>query len=238
MRVSADLSAAVRADHVDVWQLELDRGRDGDLALLSGDERERAARFRYEVDRSRFVTGRAMLRRILACYVGCDPASVPLVYGEFGKPALAGSAGPFFNLSHSQDVGLLAISGREVGVDVEHPSGQVDDQVAERFFAGDEVEMLRSLPPGSRMRAFLSCWTRKEAYLKAKGGGLRFPLDRFAVSLVPGDEARMLWSELDRDTDRWSLVDLSDHVPPCVAALAVPGGSPTVQFHHYGGDIL
>jgi phosphopantetheine--protein transferase-like protein len=125
----------------------------------------------------------------------------------------------------SLDLGLYAITrGRELGVDLEHFRPALEhERIAERFFSPREVATLRTLPVESRQEAFFACWTRKEAYLKAKGEGLMRGLEQFTVSLVPGEPAALLSTEGDpQEAVRWSLRELSPR-SEYVAALAVEG---------------
>jgi len=166
-------------------------------ALLSDAERQRASRFLFDRDRDRFIVGRARLRQLLAARLGTRPESVELVYGAHGKPALArwfADSDLRFNLSHCDDVTLYAFSfGREIGVDVEAVRVIRDaDDIAARFFSHRENQAYRALEPRDRPLGFFQCWTRKEAFIKALGDGLSYPLDRFDVSLTPGVPAEIL----------------------------------------------
>jgi len=210
---------------VDIVCFPLDRARPDDEAVLAPEERERADRFRFARDRRRYITGRAELRRRLAQRCGAAPGHLQLVVGPQGKPRLGEHDGVDFNLSHSAGWALLAITtGVTVGIDIEAVQpGIAGSGVAEHFFAPTEVRHLQSLPEHERDQAFVQCWTRKEAYLKGKGGGLSLPLDGFDVSFGPGRPARLLRSDTDpSDCRTWTLVDLTEIVPPqFVAALAV-----------------
>lgn len=190
--------------------------------LLSADERERADRLRFERDRRRYVVGRALLRTLLARYTAAPAEELAFGYGELGKPWL--DAGPSFNLSHSGDVALYAFAAAgELGVDVELDDADfATDRIAERFFSPAEVSALRSLPPAAQPRAFLRCWTRKEAFVKARGDGLSLALDSFDVTLAPDEPAALLrtaWSR--REPREWQIEDLSDPGGGYVAALAI-----------------
>ena len=159
---------------------------------LSDVERARAERFVFARDRRRFIVGRARLRHFLASRLWTRPDRVELDYGPRGKPRLAGGCADSdlrFNVSHCEDVALYAFSsGREVGVDVEAVRELRDaDAVAARFFSARENEAYRALPPCDRPLAFFRCWTRKEAFIKALGDGLYFPLHAFDVTLAPGE---------------------------------------------------
>jgi 4'-phosphopantetheinyl transferase len=153
---------------------------------------------------------------------------VELSYGHRGKPALGAShAAPAlrFNLAHSDGLGLCAVaSSRDVGVDIERLRPDfADDGAAEHFFSRAEVTALRTLHGERRARAFFDCWTRKEAYIKARGDGLWLPLDRFEVSLEPGDPPALLATHDEpAEAARWSLLDL-DAGPDYAATVAVEG---------------
>jgi 4'-phosphopantetheinyl transferase len=209
------------AREVHVWSLELRNDADALESLLSDDELERADRFHFERDRRRYVTGRGLVRTVLARYLGRDPVSLAFRYGPYGRPELAELP---FNVSHSGDLALVAVGLQpDIGVDIERLRPEpAEEQVAERFFSPNEVAALRSLPRADQPRAFLACWTRKEAFIKALGNGLSLALDSFDVTLRPGEEPALLrtaWSA--SEPRRWSLLDLSASFPGHVAALAV-----------------
>ena len=192
-------------------------------ALLAADERERAAAFHFARDRNRYIVGRGLLRSLLGGYAGRPPQELRFAYGAFGKPVLA-DAGPHFNLSHSGPLALLAVSAdTEIGVDIE--VDHVDfaqERIAERFFSQEEVRVLRSLPKRHQPHAFMTCWTRKEAFIKARGDGLSLRLDSFDVSLAPHAPAALLRTEWSADEPvQWWLRDLSDSSRGYVAALAM-----------------
>lgn len=197
-------------------------------ASLGDDERERAARFRLERHRQRFVAAHGALRAILGLYLSRPAAALGFERGPQGKPRLQEAAGVpdlRFNLAHSRDLALCAVArGAEVGADVEAIRPMPDaERIAARFFSAREQAMLRELPPGRREEAFVLGWTRKEAYLKAQGSGLSQPLSGFSVSLQPGEPARLLDVEgHPGEAARWSLVALSP-APGYAAALAVEG---------------
>ena len=219
-------------DTVHVWLAGLDGMKEsipGFRDTLADDERERAQAFCLPRDRDRFILARGILRALLARYLGADPQEIRLRYERHGKPALAPESallGLSFNLSHSDGLALFAITrGRRVGVDVERV--REDElsltEIARRSFAPREARTLTALPAPARPRAFFACWTRKEAYLKARGDGLMFPLDRFDVSLAPGDPPRLLEVRGEpAESARWSLAAL-DAPPGYEAALAVEG---------------
>jgi 4'-phosphopantetheinyl transferase len=211
------------------------------LTTLSSDERARAERFRFERDRRRFIAGRGLLRAVLAGYVSTAPESLGFTYNEYGRPSLDNERlqPPLhFNVSHSGEVALYAVArGRQLGVDVEWMRRDVAcEEIARRFFAPGEVERFLSLPPSDRTTAFFACWTRKEAYIKAKSRGLSIPLDQFEVTLGPDESAELLRVEWDADESRrWSLVELPMDTG-YKAALAVEGRDWTLRQWEWDRD--
>jgi 4'-phosphopantetheinyl transferase len=215
-----------------VWRADLDvPGEDVERfgQQLSADEHARAGRLRFERDRKRYITGRGILREILARYIGTEPAALCFSYGEHGKPELVGEGeyGLRFNVAHADAVFLCAVAeSHEVGVDVErveHFDG-IDD-VAEEMFSLAERAVYRSLPPDERVDAFAACWTRKEAFIKAIGEGLSYPLHQFDVSLAPGDTPALLriGGSLDAAA-HWCMAAMNpaaDYVAAVVAAASV-----------------
>jgi 4'-phosphopantetheinyl transferase len=187
-------------DAIEIIVTRLDVGPEALLtsaAMLSEAERQRANRFAFDRDRRRFTVARSRLRQLLGARLDMRPDSVELMYGKHGKPALArrfAASGLRFNVAHSDDVAVYAFSrGREVGIDVETVRVLPDaDDVAASFFSRRENEVYRSLAPRDKPLGFFNCWTRKEAFIKALGDGLYHPLDRFDVSLAPGEPARIL----------------------------------------------
>ncbi|HEX6802728.1 MAG TPA: 4'-phosphopantetheinyl transferase superfamily protein [Terriglobales bacterium] len=195
------------------------------LSLLSEDERHRMARFRFHGDRRDFAFARGMLRTVLASYLDCDPGEVRFSYSRHGKPALTGKHAESrlqFNLSHTAGYVLLAVCfDREVGVDVERLRADLDvESLAKRFFSAAEQDAMSRLRPGLRARAFFHCWTRKEAFLKAKGGGLMLPLEDFDVSLEPDEENIDLVTRPEaHEAEQWRILNVP--VPEEYAAAVV-----------------
>lgn len=207
--------------------------------LLAPDEWARADRFRFDQHRRQFTVARGVLRTLLGRYLEVDPRRVEFRYGSHGKPELGGAlAGSDlrFNVSHSGELALYAVSrGRELGVDIElvHP---MDDgmEIAERFFSAAENVVFRSLAASAREEAFFNCWTRKEAYIKAVGEGLSFPLHAFDVSLAPGEPARLLGARDPEQAARWTLREL-DPAPGYKAALVAEGDGWEVECWAWDG---
>jgi 4'-phosphopantetheinyl transferase len=219
-------------DEVHVWRAALDQTPsqvDSCLCTLASDERARAERLRFTRDRKHFIVARGALRMILGLYLNQAPERLLFRYSSHGKPAIALESGEHpihFNISHSHGVALYAIAlGRKLGVDLEFMRFNLDvEQIAQRFFSRQEMSTLLALPTALRTFAFFLCWSRKEAYIKARGEGLSLSLDQFDVSLIPGEPALLLSTRPDSDEVlRWSLLDLSAGLPGYGAALAVEG---------------
>jgi 4'-phosphopantetheinyl transferase len=222
-------------DQVHIWRVPLNHSSDLTAALLkvlSRDERERAARYHFDKDRNQFIQARAALRFILGEYLSADPSTLSFSFGPQGKPALTnGHSDLRFNLSRRDGLALIAITrGRDIGVDVELvQTGLSFFQVADVSFSSTEIAALRDLPESLQAKGFYNCWTRKEAYVKARGEGLSFPLKQFDVSLTPGDPAKLLavrdtlssGNKVD-EVDRWTMEELSVG-EEYVAALGVEG---------------
>lgn len=174
--------------------------RTGDVSPLSGllddSERRRASRFRFARDAQRFIVSHAALRLIISEFAAIPAPDLIFEYNAYGKPRLAQDDKLFFNLSHSGEWALCCVTRLgEVGIDIECCRNIDDGAFASRFFSDCEHDALSGLPAEQREKGFFSCWTRKEAYIKAKGRGLSLPLDRFSVQCLPDLPAALLASE-------------------------------------------
>jgi 4'-phosphopantetheinyl transferase len=216
-------------NEVHVWKINLKApGLCDNREILVNDERVRASRFRFHTDSDRFVAARSSLRTILARYLRTRPAEVEFGLNPFGKPYLTGGEdklGLRFNLSHSHNMALLAVArNRDVGVDIEFRRADLaTDEIARRFFSLAERNQLEAIVPEQKTEAFFNCWTRKEAYIKARGEGLSFPLDQFDVSFAPDAPPALLGNRRDaNEVSRWSFEELSP-ADGYAAALTVEG---------------
>jgi len=208
---------ALADQDVHVWCADLDPvGANCEILVetLSPDEQARAARFHFDQHRNRFIAARWSLRGILGSYLNATPAEIVFAYGAQGKPLLAGdlAASPIqFNLAHSQNLALIAVTrGRDIGVDVEAMRPMTElKEIARRFFSPAEAERLEKVPEADQVRAFFTCWTRKEAYIKATGLGISAGLDKFEVSFSPHDPPALLRHYADpHEPGQWTLFHL------------------------------
>jgi 4'-phosphopantetheinyl transferase len=233
-------SLVLTEDQVHVWFISLSSLSariDRLWGYLSEDERERAARFRFDRDRDRYIASRGVLRQLLGRYLGSKPVELCFQYGQHGKPELLESwnqARIRFSLSHSEGYAAIGVCrGRDIGVDMEVLRHVADmDHLADRFFSPVERTDFQSLPESHKSQAFFNCWTRKEAYLKALGWGLALPLDSFDVSLRPGDPVRLLKVNGSPDEARqWKLHEITLGMG-VAAALAVRGHNLQITMHN------
>ena len=174
--------------HCRLWQVDLDATPAPQaVACLSEAEWERARRFVFKRDRNRFIAAHAALRETLSTQCGIPASMLEFAVGPFGKPSLVEHDGLHFNLSHSQSLALIAVcDDAEVGADVELLRPMPDaEALAETYFTPAERRALAALAPEARDRAFLCCWTRKEACLKATGIGLSVDTRSFEVGVSP-----------------------------------------------------
>lgn len=219
----------IESDEIHIWlvPLEVDPSIINHLRqIISDDERIRADRFRFERHRNRFIVARGLLRVTLALYLKKDPIELIFNYNDYGKPVLAEQSGGDrlkFNVSHSHVLALFGITlDHEIGIDIERIRPDFAElKIAQRFFSAREVEVLMSLPEAIQKSAFFNCWTRKEAFIKAKGKGLSIPLSQFDASLAPDEPAELLTVKNEpQEAARWLLYNL-DPGEDYKAALAV-----------------
>jgi 4'-phosphopantetheinyl transferase len=196
--------------------------------ILSAEEKQRAAQFRFDRDRDRFIVARGGLRLILGWCLDLPPYELTFAYSAYGKPALPKGLSRHdlrFNISHSGEIAVLGVAnGRELGIDIEQIRHDVDmELVATRFFSAAEQAALQEVPKNRKLDSFYACWTRKEAFIKALGQGLSLPLDSFDVSLTPGLPPQILAARSEpQPWLRWSLQEINVG-PGYQACLAVEG---------------
>ena len=210
-------NTGIPTGRVDVWSVRLDEPAKAgsEVVVLSPDEIARANRFHFEKDRIHFTQCRSALRAVLASYLAIPAAEIRFEYLTSGKPQLAAEQNPIvlqFNVSHSANMALIAVgSEHRLGVDIEKIRDHVDTvTLAERFFSLRERAGLQALPDHLRVSGFFACWTRKEAFLKATGEGLSFPLEDFSVTTHPDLDPELVEVKGSMgEGKQWFLADLS-----------------------------
>jgi 4'-phosphopantetheinyl transferase len=207
---------------VHLWRVNLDQFA-GLGEILSRDELERAARFRFDRDRIRYVAGRSALRFLLGGYLKRNPGDLVFSYGPAGKPSLSEIS---FNLAHSGAHGLIGVAAEKlIGVDIEEVRALPDlDDVARTVFAPGELVRWRGLDSRDRVSAFYRIWTRKEAYLKAMGEGIAHRLQKFEVAFEPNESERIISGA----EGVWSLHDVSPS-EDLIAAVAYEGSAVGIE---------
>jgi 4'-phosphopantetheinyl transferase len=214
-----------------IWLISLDIAK-YDLHVLrrhlSIMELAKAERFHFDIDRNRYVIGRGVLRLLLEQYLNVPPAHLEFCHNQYGKPFLdphCNSMGILFNVSHSSEIMICAItSAREIGIDIEYVSSDIDVlELADRFFTPQEAVLLKSLHEEDRRESFYVFWTIKEAYLKALGTGIANGLDHFDIPFpVLESLLRNRNAKTQTRWRKWRLKILRQS-PGYIAAIAVKG---------------
>jgi 4'-phosphopantetheinyl transferase len=219
-------------EEVHLWRLNLDGDEEARFCLLSDSEQARAERFHFERDKRRWITGRSLLRVILGRSLGAAPETLSFEMGPWGKPGLPGCS-LRFSMSHSGGAALLALAWQqEVGVDMEAVCRDFSaEELAPQVLSARERAWLRERAPEQRSRAFLTLWTAKEAYVKATGQGLSFPLTRLTLLPNAGTDQ---FDDLSAASSCPIFVRQIDGGPGYLAALAVEGApASSVQFFDF-----
>ncbi len=202
------------SEEVHVWKIHLKIDPEEQATLwkyLNSEEQKRANRFHFEKDRLAYIAVRGHLRELLSRYLKINAADLRFDYNPYGKPFLK-EYSIEFNVSHSNQWGLIALDSRyPLGVDVEWMRPDFAGlKIARRFFSARETEELKRLPDELQEKGFFNGWTRKEAYIKARGEGLHIALNSFDVTLSPGEEPRLLSTRREpQDYRNWRLYALS-----------------------------
>lgn len=235
---SASRLPALAQHELHVWRASLDVSPAVIHRLenrLSTDEKERAEKFLVPRARQRFVAARGILRELVATYLEIEPTKVEFLYGPQGKPSLSSvhHSKVCFSISHSREMGLFAFANcGDVGVDIEQVKPDFKGmEIASHFFSSEEIAALAKLPPELGVEAFFACWTRKEAYVKARGEGLSIPLRSFTVSFA--DSKQLL---LDETGAAWSCCAL-EPAPGFAGAVVAAGENWSLQCWEWSGGV-
>jgi 4'-phosphopantetheinyl transferase len=239
--VSQLLDYNIEHDGVHVWKSQFQ----ADPAVmrqftetLSREEIDRARRLVRGSDRDRYIFSHGLLRTILSSYLICDPRQLNFNTNQFGKPFLAtpyAESEMRFNLSHSRDMTLIAVScGIEVGIDIEYMRAIKDArQIANQSFSCHERQILNALPPAELEKTFYSIWVAKEAFLKGIGKGLSYPLDRFSILFSNTTNDGVVYiSDGLTDAFPWNVLRLFPG-DGYAAALATEVPESNLKFYEY-----
>ncbi len=200
-------------------------------SFLSADELYKANRYKFEKDRVHYITGRALLRNILSRYLNQFPGEIVFSYSDKGKPFIKDTEVKF-NLAHSGGRAVYAVANNiDIGIDIEFMRELPDAlQIAKRFFSEKEVDEFSEIREVDIRTAFFNCWTRKEAFIKAVGEGLSYPLKDFSVTLKPGDKPEILWiKDKAEEVKYWSLINI-DTDENYISSLAVKAENVKVVY--------
>lgn len=226
---------ALAAGRIQVWRLRVREAPAEVANVLSAQELESIARRRREEDRQSLTASYAALRLLLGAVLRCRPHDIRYAIGPHGKPRLPGKRpAAHFNLSHSGELCLIALCpDREVGVDVEQVDRCPDaTDLARRFFHSAEVEALEAMPEGDRARAFMRLWVCKEAYVKARGGGLSMGLNNFAVPLAQAGAEALTVQMFGQEDSNWRL-RLLEPEAGYVGAIAAEGEDWSTELYSF-----
>ena len=230
-------------DQVDIWTISLVQSEmviNNLFWLLSDEEKEKLIRFHFPQDRHRFIICHGAVRQIVSQYLAVEPDQVIFYENQFGKPIFRNELGEIaiqFNLSHSEDLAVLALTPiRNIGVDIEfiHPFTDYL-KLAATYFSPEEIVYIDSLSENIKLNAFYKLWTRKEAFLKAIGKGLSFPLNDFSMMGPPSFEFRKVkLSWRSALAGYWYFIDLQIE-EGYSSTLVIEGDKVSVlKFHQWG----
>lgn len=198
------------------------------VKFLNSKEIERAERFHKEIDRNYFIIYRSILKIILAAYTKTSAKDVEFEYGSNKKPYLADYPWLHFNISHSQDYAVIAVSRKNVGIDIEYMSKDFDfANIVPDIFEDKEISVIQNAI--NKNAAFYTLWTRKEAFVKGVGKGI----DEDFKYIPCLDGSHSIDSKLTKITDNWQLhsFDLAEHYLGAVAYNSLSTISENLVFY-------
>ncbi len=224
--------------NIHVWVVNFDIVQEKITRLhgfLSEEEIIRASKFRFKKDKISSIISRGTLRFLSGKYLEKEPGEIKFKYGEFGKPEYNLDTKLKFNISHSGKVVVLGfVLNDDIGIDIEEIKTDFDVlDIASNYFSNKEIEFLRKTPVENHVKNFYRCWTRKEAFIKAKSQGLSFPLDSFSVSINSDEKAELLETLWDKkEKDLWQIIPFETEVN-YKAALAVKGQVQSIKYFNF-----
>ncbi|MBY5583737.1 4'-phosphopantetheinyl transferase family protein [Rhizobium leguminosarum] len=198
-----------------LWQYFKNEGdRNRWMQSLSADERERAATYRFERDRTSFIAGRYLLRRLLSVHTGASPGKLLLSPDNRGKLRLEGRERPQFSLANTDGLVAVAVASAcdHLGIDCERADTEIEAAAVDSYCSADERRWLAELPASERGRAAAALWTLKESHLKALGVGLREDPRNVAFSWNDGIPVMVDGGDRDRQWHHRLVESGSQHV--------------------------
>ena len=217
----------LKCNRIDIWQYSLEQSWPEAFLLLNTVEQHRAKRYHFERHQRRFIIARAMLRTILSRYLQCDTSAIAFSENVYGKPALAGNAILQFNLSHSRESALLAIGHTHpLGIDLEYFSNRSLTGISRLVFSEAEISQFSRVTPANRSLSFFHIWAQKEAFIKACGMGLSYPLQAFDVPHLPPTHKVITDPRHHKD---WMMRSFMPE-PACCAALCCHLDTNTLRY--------
>lgn len=229
-------------DKIELWLAFCDEIADEGLLadyrqLLVEEERQKEARFHFARDRHCYLITRALVRTVLSRYAAVTPQDWRFVEDAYGRPQIVNEDPAArrisFNISHTRSLVVLGVTcERALGVDTEDVhTRRAELEIAEHYFAADEVAQLRATPQELQQTCFFEYWTLKESYIKARGLGLSLPLDQFAFDLSQQRSVRIgFHPPLIDDPARWIFWLLRADADHYVAVCAERAGREAPQL--------
>lgn len=186
-----------------------DFSKDALIEILSPSECQKVKSFRLEEEQNQFLISKALLKLILARYTGQTAQSIQLSYSINGKPYITNKSGVQFNLSHTGNALLIGFTKNvDIGVDIERVNRTVNfSKIIPLLYSEKELETFNSLKDNDKNDSFFKSWTCKEAFIKAKGSGLTFPINQLELSLLDGEKVKIQntpWDFLEKEY--WDII--------------------------------
>lgn len=213
---------------IDIWRFSLASAPQNADSIMDQAEINRADRFYFAKHQRRFLAARTTLRLILAYYANIPASNLVFTYNQYGKPALQDVSFIQFNLSHSADLALLAV-GMDVplGIDLEFFSARPYQGISEQLFSPQENKGFNHLPQALKPLCFFHIWAQKEAFIKACGLGLHYPVQQITVPTLPPTDCAIMDPMTQK---KWQLRSFTPHIG-CHAALCYDPSVTT--FRHF-----
>ena len=233
-----DTPPPLGTDVVHIWQANLEpdiNGWEKLTSMLSDDEQAKASSFHFEKHKRRYTVGRSILRTLLGGYLNCSPTAINFTYNNYGKPSLKDNPTELqFNVSRTDEIMLCAfVLKSDIGIDIEAIKPNIDCiSISQHVFSAQERNTLQGLEGKELNSAFFRIWSRKEAYIKARGVGLSHPLQKFSVSMDKTLPVPIEHQSRTNKTKRWRLYDIAVE-NNYSAAIAIEASKWRLSHYHF-----